>query len=66
MVRIERFTGNRPLFPRYREAWAAAAEKVVQPGGASEAIEASDRILHELGAGEFAYLSRWSARGNGN
>jgi hypothetical protein len=64
LVRIERFTGNRPLQRETAETWAAAAEKVVQSGAAIEAIEASDRILHELGATQFAYLSRWSARGN--
>jgi hypothetical protein len=64
LVRIERFTGNRPLPRDTAETWAAAAEKVVQSGGASEAIESSDRILHELAAAQFAYLSRWSARGN--
>ena len=64
LVRVERFTGNRPLARDIAEAWAAAAEKVVQSGGTADAIEASDRILHELGAAQFAYLSRWSARGN--
>jgi PglZ domain-containing protein len=60
MVRVERYTGNRTLSGEIAEAWAAAAEKLVSV----DQIEASDRILNELGAAQFAHLSRWSARGN--
>src|ERR1039457_5457101 len=60
LVRVERYTGHQPLPREIAEAWAAAAEKLVT----ADQIEASDRILHDLGAAQFAYLSRWSARGN--
>ena len=60
LVRVERYTAHRPLPREIAEAWAAAAEKLVS----ADQIEASDRILHDLGAAQFAYLSRWSARGN--
>jgi hypothetical protein len=60
LVRVERYTSNRPLSREIAEAWAAAAEKLVT----ADQIEASDRILNDLGAAQFAYLSRWSVRGN--
>jgi len=59
LVRVERYTGNRPLPREIAEIWASAAEKLVS----MDQIEASDRILNDLGALQFAYLSRWSARG---
>jgi hypothetical protein len=66
LVRAERYTANRPLRREIAEAWAAAAEKLVSADqvGASDQIAASDRILNDLGVAQFAYLSRWSARGN--
>jgi PglZ domain len=60
LVRVERYTANRPLSREIAETWAAAAEKLVS----ADQIDASDRILNDLGAAQFAYLSRWSARGN--
>jgi hypothetical protein len=60
LVRVERYTANRSLSREIAEVWAAAAEKLVTP----DQIDASDRILNDLGAAHFAYLSRWSARGN--
>lgn len=59
LVRAERYTGNRPLPREIAETWAAASEKLVS----SDQIEASDRILNDLGAAPFAWLSRWSALG---
>jgi hypothetical protein len=59
LVRVERYTGNRPLPREIAEIWSSAAEKLVT----ADQIEASDRILNDLGALQFAYLSRWSARG---
>ncbi|MCX6619570.1 MAG: BREX-2 system phosphatase PglZ [Acidobacteria bacterium] len=60
LARIERYTANQPLPRETAEAWAAAAEKLVS----AEQVEASDRILNDVGAARFAYLSRWSASGN--
>ena len=60
LVRVERYTANRPLRREIAEAWAAAAERLVS----ADQIAASDRILNDLGVAQFAYLSRWSARGN--
>jgi hypothetical protein len=60
LVRVERYTANRPLSREIAETWATAAEKLVS----ADQIEASDRILNDLGAAQFAYLSPWSARGN--
>src|SRR5579863_1267193 len=48
LVRIERFTGHRPLPHEVAETWAAAAEKLVPTDDASEVIAAADRILNEL------------------
>lgn len=64
LVRFERFTGNRPLPREVAEIWAAAAEKLVPADDATGLVSAGDRILHELGAAPFAYLSRWSLLGN--
>src|SRR6202167_353623 len=64
LVRIERFTGHRPLPREVAEAWAAAAEKLLPTDDASEVIAAADRILNELGASAWARLSRWSLLGN--
>ncbi len=68
LVRMERFTGNRRLVRDQAETWAAAAESLLQgavsnnlPGNP---IETADRLLEQIGVGEFAYLSRWSAQGN--
>lgn len=64
LVRLERFTGHRPLPSEVAEAWAAAAEKLLPADDASEVIASSDRILNELGASAWAKLSRWSLLGN--
>jgi len=60
LARVERYTGNRPLARETAEMWAAAAEKLVS----DEQIEGADRILGELGASAFAWLSRWSILGS--
>jgi hypothetical protein len=59
LVRVERYTGNRPLPSDIAEAWASAAETLVS----ADQIAGADRILNDLGAAQFAYLSRWSAHG---
>lgn len=59
LVRVERYTNNRPLPREIAELWAVAAEKLVT----ADLVAASDRILKDLGASEFAHLSRWSAQG---
>jgi PglZ domain. len=69
-VRLERFTGNRPIAREDAERWAAAAADLVekqsheQPG--SEVIrllERSDRLLKEIRADAFAHLSQYSPVG---
>jgi hypothetical protein len=64
LVRIERFTGHRPLSREVAELWVAAAEKLLPFDDASDVIAVADRILNELGASAWAWLSRWSLLGN--
>jgi hypothetical protein len=64
LVRIERFTGHRQVPREVAEAWATAAEKLLPSGDASDVIAVADRILNELGASAWAWLSRWSLLGN--
>jgi len=64
LVRIERFTGHRPLPRGVAEVWVAAAEKLLPSDDASDVIAIADRILNELGASAWASLSRWSLLGN--
>ncbi len=68
LVRMERFTGNRQLVRDQAENWATAAESLLQGPGSNNlpgnSIETADRLLEQIGAREFAYLSRWSAQGN--
>ena len=59
VVRVERYTSNRPLAREIAETWAAVSEKLVS----ADQIAGADRILNDLGVGQFANLSRWSALG---
>lgn len=56
LVRMERYTGNRPISRETAKVWADACP--------IDDVEAADRILEELGIEQFASLGRWSARGN--
>jgi hypothetical protein len=56
LVRMERYTGNRPIPLETAKIWAGACP-------ISE-VEAADRILEDLGIAQFASLGCWSPRGN--
>jgi hypothetical protein len=64
LVRLERFTGNQPIPREVAQAWAAAAEKLLPAGDVADIVASADRLLNELGASAFAWLSRWSLLGN--
>jgi hypothetical protein len=64
LVRVERFTGNRPISREVAETWATTAESLLPPDDATDVIATGDRILNELGAAQFAWLGRWSLLGN--
>lgn len=56
LVRMERYTGNRPISRENAKIWADACPV--------SDVDAADRILEELGIARLAALGRWSPRGN--
>jgi hypothetical protein len=69
-VRLERFTGNRPISPASAEAWKRAATEHFESLGrqgndaaARNCLKASDELLRQVQVEAFAYLSGYSLLG---
>lgn len=69
-VRLERFTGNRPIPNESARNWAGAACNVIdkfdkegQRNLTQLVLERADQILKELHVEQFSYLSRYSLAG---
>jgi hypothetical protein len=68
-IRLERFTGDRPVSPDEAKRWAAAAIDLVERAGSDQLNdkvtldERADHILKDIRADRFAYLSRYSPAG---
>jgi hypothetical protein len=56
LVRMERYTGNRPISREAAKIWGDACP--------ISDVEAADHIVEELGIAQFVSLGRWSPRGN--
>ena len=69
-VRLERFTGNRPISPTSAEAWKRAATEYFESLGrqghevaARDCLQQSDELLRQVQVDSFAYLSDYSPVG---
>ncbi len=69
-VRLERFTGNRPISQASAEAWKRASieyieslERQGQDGVARDCLQRSDELLRQVQADPFAHLSNYSPVG---
>ena len=68
-VRLERFTGNRPLSTATASQWALTSLRVMEllatesPGAAREYTSQLDGLLVKFEAGQYAHLSPWSHAG---
>jgi hypothetical protein len=69
-VRLERFTGNRPISQTSAEAWKRAATEYFESLGRQgheaamrDCLQQSDELLRQVQVDSFAYLSDYSAAG---
>ena len=69
-VRLERFTGNRPISQTSAQAWKRAATEYFESLGrqghdaaARDCLQQSDELLRQVQVGLFAYLSNYSPAG---
>jgi hypothetical protein len=69
-VRLERFTGNRPISPASAEAWKRASTEYLESLGrqgqntiARDCLQRSDELLRQVQADSFAHLSNYSPVG---
>lgn len=69
-VRLERFTGNRPISPISAEAWKRAATehfeslgRLGNQGDARDCLKQSDELLRQVQVETYAYLSDYSPAG---
>lgn len=69
-VRLERFTGNRPISPTSAEAWKRAATEHFESLGrqgndaaARDCLKSSDELLRQVQVEAFAYVSDYSPAG---
>ena len=69
-VRLERFTGNRPISQASAEAWKRAATEYIESLGRQgsdaavrDCLQQSDELLRQVQVDSFAYLSNYSPAG---